>query len=110
MYAVINLGIWIAGALGTKFEYRPVGLMFGVEEFDQLVRRVAVSLLWPYRARSRRCNYCADVSRVKRMKRAAHLTVVCDVAKVKAGLRVAGSWTGDDLAKESSLGKIGNEL
>jgi hypothetical protein len=44
------------------------------------------------------------ISRANGRKGVAHLTVVCDVAEVKAGLWVTSSWAGDNLAQKSSLG------
>jgi hypothetical protein len=42
MNAIVNLGIRIPGALGTKLPDTPVLAMFGVEEFDKLIERIAI--------------------------------------------------------------------
>jgi hypothetical protein len=43
--SAIHLLIWVARSFGAEFPYCPVFAMFGVEEFDERVKRVAVVAL-----------------------------------------------------------------
>lgn len=37
VYAIVDLRVWVTCAFCAELEYRPVGLVLVVEEFDQLI-------------------------------------------------------------------------
>lgn len=50
--AIIDFRVWVARAFGAKLPYRPIVTMFGVEEFDKGIERVAICALRICTARS----------------------------------------------------------
>jgi len=79
----INLTIGIARPLCSKFPYLPFFSMFVVEEFDELIERIAVCALRVCAAGPRGCDDEGS-----------------DIAKIEPGFWMAGSWSSDNLAKE----------
>ena len=54
--AVVDLRVGVTGAFGSELPDAPVGPMFVVEEFDELVERVSVGALRVVGGRTRRCD------------------------------------------------------